>query len=284
MNAKLGLIVGVLFLLTSCGGSKKASKNHKDLKSKDLKNSAVVGENVPSIDDLPNPLHQPTPNFTSDVARYIYHYKAVAMEEMRTYGIPASITLAQGLLESAAGQSKLTRKSNNHFGIKCHGWKGQKVYHDDDRQDECFRKYRNPLYSFRDHSLFLTSRSRYNGLFELSPSDYKGWARGLKKAGYATDPRYPRKLINLIERYDLFQYDTKVLHNLEDSSELLQKWKSGGIEKDGPVNTRNYTVRDGDTLYSIARRFDMTVADLKALNDLRNNLISIGQVLEVKES
>src|SRR5699024_697917 len=134
-------------------------------------------------------------------------YKAIAMEEMGTFGIPASITLAQGILESDSGRSELTRKSNNHFGIKCHDWKGQSVTHDDDLRGECFRKYKNPNYSFRDHSLFLRNRPRYGQLFDLPINDYKRWARGLKSAGYATDPAYPRKLISIIERYELHQYD-----------------------------------------------------------------------------
>ena len=118
------------------------------------------------------------------------------------YGIPASITLAQGILESGAGRSALSKKSNNHFGIKCHkGWTGQRVFHDDDELQECFRKYKDPKYSFRDHSLFLTQRSRYEGLFAYKKNDYKSWAKGLRKAGYATDPKYPQKLINIIETY-----------------------------------------------------------------------------------
>src|SRR5699024_7218169 len=124
-----------------------------------VENSLVKEGEIPELEELGNPLHKKDPvHFTSDVARYIYRFKDVAKEEMATFGIPASITLAQGILESGAGQSKLTRKSNNHFGIKCHGWKGQRVYHDDDRRHECFRKYKNPIYSYRDHSLFLVSR------------------------------------------------------------------------------------------------------------------------------
>ena len=141
---------------------------------------------------------------------YIERFAAVAVSEMYRSGVPASITLAQGLLESGYGRSELALKSNNHFGIKCHnGWQGERVYHDDDAKGECFRKYDTPEESYRDHSDFLRYRDRYKFLFDYKITDYKSWAYGLKKAGYATDPNYPRKLINLIEEYNLHQYDTK---------------------------------------------------------------------------
>lgn len=140
--------------------------------------------------------------------RYIDKYSALAVDEMYRSGVPASITLAQGLLESRYGLSELATKGNNHFGIKCHNnWQGGKVYHDDDRKGECFRKYDSPEESFRDHSDFLRYRDRYKFLFDLDVNDYKGWAHGLKKAGYATDPAYPAKLIKLIEDYSLYRYD-----------------------------------------------------------------------------
>lgn len=142
--------------------------------------------------------------------KYITKYAQTAVSEMYRSGVPASITLAQGLLESGYGRSELAVKSNNHFGIKCHnGWQGGKVYHDDDAKGECFRKYDTPEESYRDHSDFLRYRDRYKFLFEYKVTDYQSWAYGLKKAGYATDPNYPRKLINLIEEYELYQYDTK---------------------------------------------------------------------------
>lgn len=140
--------------------------------------------------------------------QYIRTYSKVAVAEMYRSGIPASITLAQGLLESGAGKSRLAKEANNHFGIKCHNWKGSKVYHDDDAKGECFRKYRNADESFRDHSDFIRYKDRYKFLFDLEASDYKGWAFGLKKAGYATDPAYPRKLIKLIEDYKLYEFDS----------------------------------------------------------------------------
>ena len=142
--------------------------------------------------------------------KYIEEYAVLAVSEMYRSGVPASITLAQGMLESGNGQSALARMSNNHFGIKCHNnWGGDRVYHDDDAKGECFRKYPHPDQSYRDHSDFLRYRDRYKFLFDYKVTDYKAWAYGLKKAGYATDPAYPTKLINLIETYNLYEYDRK---------------------------------------------------------------------------
>ncbi|MEA3436973.1 MAG: glucosaminidase domain-containing protein, partial [Thermodesulfobacteriota bacterium] len=142
------------------------------------------------------------------VEDYILTYKDVAMDKMEVYGIPASITLAQGILESGSGNSELARKANNHFGIKCHkDWNGKTFHTDDDAKNECFRKYKSPDKSYRDHSLFLTQRDRYADLFKLKVTDYKGWARGLKKAGYATNPKYPQLLIKIIEENRLYEFD-----------------------------------------------------------------------------
>lgn len=141
---------------------------------------------------------------------YIKQYAPLAVEQMQRHKIPASITLAQGLLESGAGYSELARKSNNHFGIKCGGnWRGRTVRHDDDARNECFRAYRNPKDSYEDHSDFLKRGARYAFLFKLKITDYKGWARGLKKAGYATDPSYANRLITIIEDYELYKYDSR---------------------------------------------------------------------------
>ncbi len=209
-----------------------------------------------------------TGSYDEVVSNYIYRYAQIAKEEMLQYGIPASITLAQGILESGAGRGDLSNKANNHFGIKCHSsWQGERVYHDDDTAQECFRKYKDPKYSYRDHSLFLTGRGRYASLFNLGKDDYKGWARGLKKAGYATDPKYPNKLISIIERYDLQEYDSQVL----DNSTVLTK------PDDSAINS--YTVRKGDTLYSLSRKFNIPVETLKRYNGLKDNSLSIGQVL-----
>ena len=140
--------------------------------------------------------------------RYISKYSNTAVAEMERYGIPASITLAQGILESGNGESRLATEGNNHFGIKCHSnWNGKTIIEDDDEKGECFRKYSKVADSYRDHSLFLTERGRYSFLFEYQKTAYKKWAKGLKKAGYATNPIYPTLLINLIERYELYTYD-----------------------------------------------------------------------------
>ena len=150
---------------------------------------------------------------SQDVLNYIEHYKEIAMREMQEYKIPASITLAQGLLESGNGKSELAKKSNNHFGIKCHKeWTGERTYHDDDEKGECFRVYDDPELSYRDHSKFLAERQRYAFLFELEITDYQGWAKGLKQAGYATLPVYANVLIRLIEDYNLTEYDQLVVN------------------------------------------------------------------------
>ena len=152
---------------------------------------------------------------------YIQTYKDIAMQEMRDHKIPASITLAQGLLESGAGNSALAREAKNHFGIKCHkGWTGKTYHMDDDEKDECFRKYKNAEESFRDHSEFLCGRTRYAALFDLEITDYKGWARGLKAAGYATNPKYAQLLIDRIELYDLSKYDKIALGQITDDGQL----------------------------------------------------------------
>ena len=152
---------------------------------------------------------------------YIQTYKDIAIREMKTHKIPASITLAQGLLESGAGNSALAREAKNHFGIKCHkGWEGDTYIMDDDAKDECFRKYRNAEESFKDHSEFLSGRSRYAALFDLEITDYRGWAKGLKAAGYATNPKYAQLLIDRIDLYDLTKYDKIALGQMTDDDQL----------------------------------------------------------------
>ena len=138
---------------------------------------------------------------------YIKQYSELAVSEMKEFGIPASITLSQGILESGNGESYLATEGKNHFGIKCHDWEGEEIYADDDKENECFRKYKKVQQSYRDHSEFLTTHSRYSSLFELEITNYKGWAKGLKKAGYATSPTYAEKLISIIERYNLQEFD-----------------------------------------------------------------------------
>lgn len=217
----------------------------------------------------------------SDVVNsYVLQYKDIAKGNMKQYGIPASIILAQGILESGAGSGTLSKTANNHFGIKCHtGWTGESVRHDDDAEQECFRKYNDPAESYRDHAEFLTGRSRYASLFKLEKGDYQGWAKGLKAAGYATDPKYPDKLISYIERYNLHQYDAEVL-GVEFTP--IQKSQPVAVNT-RPGNTEGfYEVTKGDTLYSISKKFNTTVDDLKRLNNLSDNAISIGQFIKVK--
>ncbi len=222
---------------------------------------------------------------TNDViVSYISKFKGIAMGNMKNYGIPASIILAQGILESGAGRGDLAISANNHFGIKCHvGWTGESVKHDDDSDQECFRKYDNPSESFKDHALFLTGRSRYAKLFEFSKGDYKAWAKGLRAAGYATDPKYPDKLISYIERYNLHQYDNQVLdiNYVSNENQMVEELT---IESRNTINHDlfSYVVQKGDTLYSISKKFDLKVDDLKQKNNLSDNTLSIGQRLIVK--
>ena len=210
---------------------------------------------------------------SDDVKVYIDRFKEVAKHNMKEHGVPASITLAQGVLESGAGKGRLCTIANNHFGIKCHtGWTGESVSHDDDAAQECFRKYQDPSESYRDHSLFLTSRSRYNGLFKLDKGDYKSWARGLKAAGYATDPKYPDKLIGIIERYQLYEYDNEVLNrDYHFQPEIIKE-----------NNEFYHVVQKGDTLYSLSRKYDLTVEDLKKMNNMTDSSLSLDQKLKIK--
>ena len=165
--------------------------------------------------------------------QYIDKYASIAIREMQNYGIPASITMAQGILESNNGNSYLAKEANNHFGIKCHDWVGPSVNRDDDDYNECFRKYQHPLASFEDHSLFLAKRERYAFLFEYDVDDYKAWAKGLKKAGYATNPKYPQLLIRIIEENHLYLLDRqslaghKVVDTPQQDREVVEQKRSG---------------------------------------------------------
>ncbi|HIR73544.1 MAG TPA: glucosaminidase domain-containing protein [Candidatus Coprenecus pullicola] len=222
---------------------------------------------------------------------YIDKYKETAMEAMRTHGIPASITLAQGCLESGDGNSDLAVKANNHFGIKCHNdWKGQTYYKkDDDPGKSCFRKYRNASESFKDHSDFLRYRDRYAFLFDLEITDYKGWCYGLKKAGYATDPQYAERLIKIIEDYRLYRFDREMYTKAGKNSNLLPP-SPNELMKVMELNparnsllykySRNRTiyVRNGvpyilagsmDTYESIAEEYNLFTKELLRYNDLR---------------
>lgn len=228
---------------------------------------------------------------------YIDQWSATAMTEMVRTGIPASITLAQGILESGAGNSEMAQNAKNHFGIKCGGeWEGKAYYHDDDKKQECFRKYDNAAESYKDHSAFL-QRPRYEKLFKLSPTDYKGWARGLKAAGYATDPHYPHKLIDIIEKYQLHEYDKKALGKSDAKGDLYfeqSKTTTPANKSEQKVegttvatNTDNsskpgyYTVKDGDTLYGIAKKHKVNVENIVNWNNLKSYSVSQGQSLKI---
>ncbi|MAN59497.1 MAG: N-acetylmuramidase [Flavobacteriaceae bacterium] len=271
MIARTCLVVLLsVLVLGGCKSKKKVTSRKKPKIERVVIAEVPKEERTAPASETPTEIVPPPANasYAEIVANYIDNYSGIAQEEMLQYGIPASITMAQGILESGAGRGALTMKGNNHFGIKCHKeWTGERVYHDDDELQECFRKYKDPKYSFRDHSLFLTQRSRYQDLFKLSKTDYKGWARGLKKAGYATDPRYPEKLISIIERYNLAVLDRQVLGEKADFTQ----------PDDSKIST--YTVIKGDTLYNISRRFNITVESLKEYNGLKSNDISVGQVL-----
>ena len=229
---------------------------------------------------------------------YINKYAPEAMRQQMTYGIPASITLAQGLLESNAGNGTLARKSNNHFGIKCnHGWKGATYSHFDDGQMCCFRKYRTVADSYKDHSEFIAYSPRYGKLFRLKKTDYKGWARGLKEAGYATDRQYADKLIRLIETYELYKYD-KIASNKRQAKETISNWRVE--EESAPVASKKqmlfaenheiyYTgttpyilVEYGDTYLKLSGEFDITVMRLRSLNDFpKDHELQIGEKVYV---
>lgn len=231
---------------------------------------------------------------------YIDRYSDIAVRQMHTHGIPASITLAQGCLESGDGNSFLARKANNHFGIKCHDWKGPSVRRDDDARNECFRKYRNAEQSYADHSDFLRYRDRYAFLFDLDITDYKGWAHGLKKAGYATNPHYAQQLIKIIEDYRLYEFDTygknrnrRTRNYLPPSPSELERLQAlEPVRKSRlyqysaarKLYVRNGTAfilaNEGDTWKSIAREYNLFTRELLRFNDLkRQTPISPGQTV-----
>ena len=243
--------------VTSCGSLKKINN----------KNALVPGKNRSDkiINKTISVNRQKTKSKELRADDYIKKFSSTAQEEMKKFKIPASITLAQGMLESGLGYGTLARKGNNHFGIKCHkGWNGRKIYHDDDKKGECFRVYKNAKKSYRDHSIFLTQRGRYSFLFEYKTTNYKAWAKGLKKAGYATDPNYSKKLIDLIERYKLFRFDRKRFSK-NKKIQLVDYYK----------------VKKGDTLYSISKKYGISVKELIKENKLKNNIIYLGQELKI---
>jgi hypothetical protein len=272
------LSLTLIFLFAACSSKKKSTNYHKENKKIEKVADRKSDKDYPSYTTL----------------NYIDRFKNISIEEMNRYGIPASITLAQAILESGTGKSDLAKYANNHFGIKCtKDWKGKGYYKDDDAKDECFRVYNNPEESFKDHSQFL-KRKRYASLFELDKNDYEGWAKGLKDAGYATNPRYPQLLIGLIEKYNLNQYDSgegridKIKREdrvLRDINKNMPNENSKDKPTDAPtiIEGNKYVVQQGDTLYNISKRFGLTVDELKSLNNLTDNDIKIGQKIIIKK-
>ncbi len=226
---------------------------------------------------------------------FIRKYKHIAIREMERTGIPASITLAQGIFESGCGTSQLSQQANNHFGIKCHDWEGPTYHMDDDAEDECFRKYENPEQSWIDHSEFLTSRPRYADLFKLPTTDYKAWAKGLKAAGYATNPQYAERLIKIIEEEHLYMYDHNVKH---PTGAPAKNTFAAKTEKNTPATKKvsvNYHKREeikngipcieikaGDTFSAISNYYGIKLKKLMAYNDKQEPSLAIGQYVFLK--
>lgn len=247
---------------------------------------------------------------TDAVINYIKTYASLAISEMNRTGFPASIKIAQGILETGAGQSDLVSRSNNHFGIKCKSsWTGQKVYHDDDEAGECFRKYENAEASYLDHSDYLKSQPRYAFLFNYDVNDHRSWAWGLKKAGYATSPTYAEKLITYVERYSLNELNDVDLENNEEKLNAYFSKFSGSneytlanntqaeqaVETDEPVKKnlfsklhlkknkrhRVHTVRKGDSLSSISKKYHVSIPSIKKANSMKSDRLQIGQKLKI---
>lgn len=226
---------------------------------------------------------------------FIRKYKHIAVREMERTGIPASITLAQGIFESGCGTSELSLQANNHFGIKCHDWVGATYHMDDDAEDECFRKYDNPEQSWIDHSEFLTSRPRYASLFDIPATDYKAWAKGLKAAGYATNPQYAERLIKIIEEEQLYLYDHKVKHptGAPAGTHLAQKTDHTNTAQN--IASVNYhkreeikngilciEIKEGDTFENIAKYYGIKMKKLLAYNDKKEPSLIVGQYVFLK--
>ncbi|MBF4519207.1 glucosaminidase domain-containing protein [Flavobacterium sp. ANB] len=291
------IILFIIATLASCSSSKPAVATTKKAaaiqkprvaNTKKPTNSKPVANKYPSTNNTTEVIQSTSKTVVTSnvITDYVLQYKDIAMGNMQKYGIPASIILAQGILESGAGKGDLAMEANNHFGIKCHSdWLGESVRHDDDASQECFRKYTEASESYRDHALFLVGKKRYANLFTFEKDDYKAWAKGLRAAGYATDPNYPDKLISYIERYNLHQYDCQVT-----GKDYKPFEKSGSTPTKTPSSTKSsnsndpnlYEVQQGDTLYSISKKFNLLVDDLKQKNNLTDNALSIGQKLKVK--
>ena len=319
MFKKVSFLLMSMLVLSSCSSkyyknkknpTKVTYRGQKPTSQVEKKTKAIIDSKLSSYENAEEDYHEIPPAVevtTAVTEKYIESYKEISMVEMQRYKIPASITLAQAILESGSGQGRLARHGNNHFGIKCHSaWKGKTLTHDDDEKGECFRRYKYAYESFEDHSAFLVNRSRYASLFELDPDDYVAWAHGLKKAGYATDPDYAKKLIFLIKRYKLYQYDEQVLKSKNDESQVATKVtvkelpvkasQSSPTQAQVTINTAinsatksdtttktisekekqlisnplptYYVVKSGDTLYKIAREQKVPIEQLIKLNNL----------------
>lgn len=293
-------LLAVVLALASCSSSKPAIATTKKAAAVQTRTASTkrntpakpIAKNYPSTNNTTEVIQSTSKTVvTSDlINNYVLQYKDIAMVNMQKYGIPASIILAQGILESGAGRGDLAIEANNHFGIKCHrDWLGESVRHDDDSSQECFRKYPEAAESYRDHALFLVGKKRYATLFTYEKDDYKAWSKGLRAAGYATDPNYPDKLISYIERYNLHQYDCLVTgKNYTPINKSNPVRSSSAVANSDPKINMNpydpnlYEVQKGDTLYSISKKFNLLVDDLKRKNNLTDNAISIGQRLKVK--
>jgi flagellum-specific peptidoglycan hydrolase FlgJ len=282
MKQSLLVLIALSIVTSSCSLLKKEQQSAPLTQitkpAEPLKNSEKVSTTTSSTIKTP-------------AESYIERFKIIAISEMNSSGIPASITLAQGILESGNGNSRLAKEANNHFGIKCSTeWKGETILQDDDNKDDCFRVYKSAEESFKDHTEFL-KRKRYALLFELDKNDYRGWANGLKTAGYATNPRYAELLISLIERYELNRFDR--IENKKDKTireDKVMKEIAINIPTEkkqetikSPVVMKIYEVRSGDTLISVSKQFTLSVADLKALNGLENESLFPGQLLLVSK-
>lgn len=225
--------------------------------------------------------------WNSAYQQYIDQYKDIAIEQMQRYRIPASITLAQGLLESGAGRSELTRRSNNHFGIKCNnGWTGRRTYQDDDQRDDCFRVYDNAYDSYEDHSKFLAANQRYRSLFNLGTTDYKGWARGLKAAGYATNPVYAEKLIEIIQLYKLYNFDTAKGYDRFMAQRTKDHEVGGATLHSIKIFNKNYYIiaRRGDTFKSIGQEVGISYRKIARYNERnRKDQLEEGEIIWLKK-
>ena len=276
MIKRIGVLVLLIIFLTGCGINKRRAYSKGFKNTVNTSRYKKAKKRARSSDEIAYPLPEDTGKFIKfriySVRDYIETFVEMAQYEMKAYGIPASITLAQGILESGSGMGKLTLNTNNHFGIKCHSnWDGEQAFYDDDKRGECFRKYNHPMYSYRDHSKFLSSRSRYAFLFNYSVRNYKKWAKGLRQAGYATDKRYSHKLIALIDKYKLYKYDKVILHREYLKKKAAKKYKY-----------KVHIVKKGETLYSISNKYFISIPELKRLNNLANNTLAIGRKLIVR--